>query len=152
MTIVICFLSFQPYFYFLINLLKSNKMKNNQSLKTWLRIILGVFLIGYALNQFFHFLPTSYGDMPEDAKDFIDATVIYLPILYVFEIILGLLLIFNKWTAFVLLVLFPLSVTFLIFNISNQDLSDAWPALIVAILNFTLLLFEKEKYKPLFSK
>ncbi|CAM3307472.1 DoxX family membrane protein [Aequorivita lipolytica] len=127
-------------------------MKNNQSLKTWLRIILGVFLIGYALNQFFHFLPTSYGDMPEDAKDFIDATVIYLPILYVFEIILGLLLIFNKWTAFVLLVLFPLSVTFLIFNISNQDLSDAWPALIVAILNFTLLLFEKEKYKPLFSK
>jgi putative oxidoreductase len=152
MTIVICFLSFQPYFYFLINLLKSKKMKNNQSLKTWLRIILGVFLIGYALNQFFHFLPTSYGDMPEDAKDFIDATVIYLPILYVFEIILGLLLIFNKWTAFVLLVLFPLSVTFLIFNISNQDLSDAWPALIVAILNFTLLLFEKEKYKPLFSK
>ncbi len=127
-------------------------MKNNQSLKTWLRIILGVFLIGYALNQFFHFLPTSYGDMPEDAKDFIDATVIYLPILYVFEIILGLLLIFNKWTAFILLVLFPLSVTFLIFNISNQDISDAWPALIVAILNFTLLLFEKEKYKPLFSK
>lgn len=152
MTIVIFFTSFQPYFYFLINLLKSKKMKNNQSLKTWLRIILGVFLIGYALNQFFHFLPTSYGDMPEDAKDFIDATVIYLPILYVFEIILGLLLIFNKWTAFVLLVLFPLSVTFLIFNISNQDLSDAWPALIVAILNFTLLLFEKEKYKPLFSK
>jgi len=90
--------------------------------------------------------------MPADARDFIDATVIYLPILYVFEIILGLLLIFNKWTAFLLIVLFPLSTAFLIFSISNQDLSDAWPALFVAILNFTLLLFEKEKYQPLFSK
>ncbi len=127
-------------------------MKNNQSLKTWLRIILGVFLIVYALNQFFHFLPTGYGEMPEHAKDFIDSTVIYLPILYAFEIILGLLLIFNKWTPFLLLVLFPLSVAFLIFSISNQDLADAWPALFVAILNFILLLFEKEKYKPLFRK
>jgi hypothetical protein len=127
-------------------------MKNNQSLKTVLRIILGVFLIGYALNQFLHFLPTSYGAMPTDAMDFIDAAVIYLPVLYVFEIILGLFLIFNKWTAFLLLVLFPLSTAFLIFSISNQDIADALPALVVAILNFILLFFEKEKYQPLFSK
>ncbi len=127
-------------------------MKDNPTLKTWLRIILGLFLIVYALNQFLHFLPTSYGKMPEDAKNFIDATVTYLPILYVFEIFLGILLIFNKWTSFLLLVLFPLSVAFLIFSISNQDLAEAWPALFVATLNFILLLFENEKYKPLFSK
>jgi len=127
-------------------------MKNNQSLKTWLRIILGLFLIVYALNQFLHFLPTSYGKMPEDAMDFIYAVIVYLPFLYVFEIILGLLFIFNKWTPFLLLVLFPLSVAFLIFSISNQDFIDALPALVVAFLNFTLILFEKEKYKPLFEK
>lgn len=127
-------------------------MKDNQSLKTWLRILLGVFLIAYALNQYFHFLPTSYGKMPEDAMMFIDAVVVYLPILYIFEIILGLLLIFNKWTALLLLVLFPLSIAFLIFSISNQDLVDALPAVIVAILNFVLMLFEKEKYEPLFKK
>lgn len=127
-------------------------MKDNQSLKTWLRILLGVFLIAYALNQYFHFLPTSYGKMPEDAMMFIDAVVVYLPILYIFEIILGLLLIFNKWTALLLLVLFPLSIAFLIFSISNQDLVDALPAVIVAILNFVLMLFEREKYEPLFKK
>lgn len=127
-------------------------MKDNQSLKTWLRILLGVFLIAYALNQYFHFLPTSYGKMPEDAMMFIDAVVVYLPILYIFEIILGFLLIFNKWTSFLLIVLFPLSIAFLIFSISNQDLADALPAVIVAILNFVLMLFEREKYEPLFKK
>ncbi len=126
-------------------------MKNNQSFKTWLRIILGVFLIIYALDQFFHFLPFSYGEMPAPARDFIDAAVIYLPLLYIFEIILGLLLIFNKWTPFLLLVLFPLSIAFLIFMVSNQNISDTWPALLVAVLNFTLVLFEKRKYQPLFT-
>ena len=127
-------------------------MKNNQSLKTGLRILLGLFLIGYALNQFFHFVPSSYGDMPPKAMDFIDATVTYLPMLYLFEIVLGLLLLLNKWTAFLLLVLFPLSIAFLIFSISNQDMSDAWPAMVIALITITLLLFEKEKYQPLFSK
>jgi|SRR5690554_4001311 len=127
-------------------------MKNNQSLKTWLRVFLGLFLILYALNQFFHFLPTSYGKMPENAMEFLDAVLVYLPMLYIFEIILGLFLIFNKWTPFLLIVLFPLSVAFLIFSISNQDFLDALPALVVALLNFILLLFEKEKYKPLFTK
>lgn len=127
-------------------------MKNNQSLKTWLRILLGLFLIAYALNRYFHILPTSYGKMPEGAMMFIDAVVVFLPVLYLFEIILGLLLIFNKWTPFLLIVLFPLSVAFLIFSISNQDFFDALPAVVVATLNFILILFEKKKYEPLFQK
>ncbi len=130
---------------------KFNKMKNNQSLKTWLRVLLGLFLIVYALNQFLRFLPTSYGKMPEDAMNFIYAVAIYLPILFIFEIILGLLFILNKWTPFLLLALFPLSVAFLIFSISNQDFLDAIPALVVATLNFILVAFEKERYRPLFK-
>lgn len=125
-------------------------MKTNQSLKTGLRILLGLFLIGYAVNKFFHILPSSYGEMPPEAMDFIDSTAAYLPLLYFFEIVLGLFLLLNKWTAFLLLVLFPLSIAFLIFSISNQDMLDAWPALFVAILNSVLLLFERAKYEPLF--
>ncbi len=122
-------------------------LKDN--LAKWLRMALGVFLIGYALNQFFHFLPTSYGKMPEDARNFIDAVVMYLPLLYVFEIVIGLLLLFNKWTALILIALFPLSISFLIFMFANKDISESWSGFIVASLNVILLYYHKEKYQPL---
>ncbi|MEQ8424572.1 MAG: hypothetical protein RIA63_07665 [Cyclobacteriaceae bacterium] len=124
-------------------------MKNN--LSKWLRIFLGVFLIIYALNQFFHFLPAGYGQMPEQARNFIDAVVMYLPLLYAFEILIGLFLIFDRWTALILIVLFPLSVSFLIFMFANKDISETWMALVVALLNIALLFNYREKYKPLFS-
>lgn len=126
-------------------------MNKQSNLAQGARIFLGLFLIVYALNKFFHFIPTSYGSMPENARDFIDGVAIYLPFLYIFEILIGLLLLINKWTAFVLVVLFPLSVSFLIFHFSNNDLSMMWPALIVAGLNIWLLYQDREKYKPLFS-
>ncbi|HEY5692037.1 MAG TPA: hypothetical protein VIS49_11310 [Cyclobacteriaceae bacterium] len=122
-------------------------MKEN--IAKWMRVILGVFLIGYALNQFFHFLPTSYGKMPEDARNFIDAVVMYLPLLYAFEILIGLLLILNKWTALILIVLFPLSISFLIFMFANKDLSETWSGLAVALMNVILLFYHKDKYRTL---
>lgn len=126
-------------------------MNLSENASKWCRISLGSFLIIYALNQFFHFFPVGYGQMPEAAREFIDSVVTYLPLLYFFEIIVGLLLIFNKWTAFILIVLFPLSVAFMIFNFANQDLGEMWPAIIVAILNMLLMIDSKEKYIPLFS-
>ena len=108
------------------------------------RIILGVFLILYALNQFLHIVPFTYGEMPENTRDFIDAVVAYLPYLYILEILIGLLLTINKWTPFILIVLFPLTISFLIFNISNNDFSKIWTSLLVAFLNIVLLIQYKE--------
>jgi len=125
----------------------NTKTKTSQ----WFRYILGLFLIVYALNKFFHFIPSSYGQMTERAQDFLDSTAFLLPYLYIFEILLGIILILNKWTAFIYIVLFPLSISFLIFTTFNQDLGDMWPALVVAVLNIILLFGENEKYKPLFS-
>lgn len=121
----------------------------NTPTSKWLRISLGLFLIIYGLNQFLHFFPAGYGKMPEDALHFIDAVVIYLPFLYIFEMIIGLCLVLNKWSAFILIVLFPLTVSFLIFMYANEDLSETWPALVVALLNVILLFEHKEKYKLL---
>ena len=122
-------------------------MKGN--LSRYGKIFLGAFLILYALNQFLHFFPTDYGKMPDNARHFIDAVVMFLPALYLFEILIGVLLIFNKWSALVLIVLFPLSVSFLIFMFTNQDFSETWSALVVAILNVVLIINEREKYIPL---
>ncbi len=124
-------------------------MKSN--VYKWARIVLGLFLIIYALNQFLHFLPTSYGQMPEDSRYFIDAIAMYLPYLYVFEMVIGLLLVINKWTPFIVIVLFPLTISFLIFNMTNNDISKFWPAVVVAFLNIILLINNSKKYKPLFS-
>jgi len=115
------------------------------------RIFLGLFLVVYALNQFFHFIPFTYGQMPENTRHFIDAVAEYLPYLYILEILIGLFLIFNKWTAFIYIVLFPLSISFLMFTIVNNDLSNMWPAWIVAVLNFILMFNHRDKYKALFS-
>jgi len=123
----------------------------NNTVMKWIRIILGLFLIIYALNQFFHFLPTSYGEMPDPARNFIDSVVTHLPFLYIFEIIIGLFLIFNKWTSVILIALIPLSISFLIFMIANNDLRETWPALFVALLNIILIIARWEKYKRLFD-
>lgn len=123
----------------------------NSTPAKWSRIFLGVFLIIYALNMFFHFIPAGYGSMPEEARVFIDAVVAYLPFLYMFEILIGILLVFNKWTSLILIALFPLSVAFLIFNFANWDFREFWPALVVAFLNIYLLIGRKEKYMPLFD-
>lgn len=123
----------------------------SENVTKWFRIILGLFLIIYALNQFLHFFPTSYGDMPDNARAFIDAVVMYLPALYIAEILVGLMLLANKWTAFWLVVLVPLSVSFLIFNFANKDMGEMWPAFIVAFLNIYLIFTMKDKYKTLFN-
>ena len=116
-----------------------------------LRIVLGLFLITYALNKFFQFLPAGYGEMPEPTQDFLDAVAAYLPALYIFEVILGLFLLFNKWTPAVLLVLFPLSISFLIFSVANGDVVMAWPAILVAFINIFLMWNLRDRYKPLFA-
>jgi putative oxidoreductase len=124
---------------------------NTKTIFSTSRIILGLFLIIYALNQFMHFLPSSYGTMPENTRTFIDAVAPYLPYLYFFEILIGLLLIINKWTPFMIIVLFPLTIAFLIFNLSDNDYINIWPSIIVAFLNIVLMFNYKDKYKPLFS-
>ncbi|MFB6320242.1 DoxX family membrane protein [Saccharicrinis sp. FJH54] len=126
-------------------------MKTNEKFMAVLRVVLGVFMIAYALNKFFHFIPTSYGEMPANTQAFLDAVAIYLPYLYIFEILVGVLLIINKWSLAILIALFPLSVSFMMFSILNRDLKEMWPAVFVALLNVILLLSERERLKPLFA-
>ena len=113
-------------------------------------IILGAFLIIYAVNQFLHFFPTSYGEMPEFARQYLDAIASFLPALYIFEILVGIFLVFNIWIPFIAIVLAPLSVNFLIFNFANGGWNIVTAAF-VAVLNLILIYQYRAKYKPLFK-
>lgn len=137
-------------------------MNMNTKSTSLLNIILGLFLIIYAANQFLHVLPTSYGDMPEFTQSYLDATAPFLPALYIFEIIIGLMLLINRWRPFILIVLAPLTINFLIFNMTNlildfstdfitENLARIWPAALVAFLNIILIFQYRDKYKPLFK-
>ncbi|XOV94928.1 MAG: hypothetical protein ACFHWX_09500 [Bacteroidota bacterium] len=123
----------------------------NSKAEKWIRTLLGVYLVGYALNHFVHLVPTSYGAMPEVTENFIDSIIMYLPYMYFFEILVGLLLIFNKYTGFLLIMLFPLSFSFMMFNIINGNIVMLWPAILVAALNIILLAIHKDRYQPLFE-
>ena len=109
-----------------------------------------------------HIIPTSYGDMPEFTQSYLDAIATFLPALYIFEIIIGILLVFNIWNPFVVIMLAPLTVNFLIFNFTNMilafpnnnvayNIGRIWPAALVAVLNIILIFAYKDKYKPLFK-
>lgn len=123
-------------------------MKNTKSTRI-VSIVLGTFLILYAANQFLHFLPSGYGKMPDFTRVYLDAVLPFLPALYIFEIILGLAFITNKWVPFLVIVLAPLSVNFLIFNLANGGW-NILSAAFVALLNLVLIYQFRDRYKPLF--
>ena len=123
---------------------------NNSKTTRIISIVLGTFLIIYAANQFLHFLPSGYGKMPDFTRDYLDAVLPFLPALYIFEIILGIAFITNKWIPFLVIVLAPLSVNFLIFNLANGGWNII-SAAFVAILNILLIYQYRERYWPLFS-
>ncbi len=112
-------------------------------------MILGAFLVLYGANMFLHIVPTGYGDMEDFTREFLDSVLPFLPFLYIFEILLGIVLIWGKWVPFLMILLAPLSVNFLMFNFLNGGWNII-PAIIVAMLNLVLLYQYKEKYKPLF--
>jgi putative oxidoreductase len=123
---------------------------NNSKITRIVSIVLGTFLILYAANQFLHFLPSGYGKMPDFTRDYLDAVLPFLPALYIFEIILGFAFITNKWVPFLVIVLTPLSVNFLIFNLANGGW-NILSAAFVALLNIVLIYQYRDRYKPLFK-
>lgn len=124
-------------------------MKNSKTTRI-LSIVLGTFLIIYAANQFLHFLPSGYGKMPDFTRDYLDAVLPFLPALYIFEIILGIAFITNKWIPFLVILLAPLSVNFLIFNLANGGWNII-SAAFVAVMNLLLIYQYRDRYKPLFK-
>lgn len=117
-----------------------------------LRIFLALLIAFSGINKFTHWLNAAY---MHDAMEFvINLTNIggsfIIKTLGVIEIIIGLLLLFNRLTLLALLALLPLMVSILIFHIS-LDLKGIGVAAFVFLADVYLLFQHKNNLSGLFS-
>jgi putative oxidoreductase len=120
----------------------------NSKLTMVLRLLLGLILLVFGLNKFFHFIPMD----PPAPGGFMEAlflTGYMFPLIAITEIGVGLLLLLNKWTGFALVWLAPVSVNMILFHLTF-DVSTIGPAALVAILNLVLIYANWKKFKTLF--
>jgi putative oxidoreductase len=114
------------------------------------RILLGLFVLVFGLNKFFNFMP-----MPElsaDAGAYFGALSNSKTLMLVafVEIVAGLALIFNKYSALLALILMSVSINAVLFH-AVLDPGGIGGALVLLILNIVVLFGYKDKYKTLLT-
>ncbi|MFK5855212.1 MAG: DoxX family membrane protein [Bacteroidota bacterium] len=111
------------------------------------RVILGLILVVFGLNGFLQFMPMP--EMTAEAGELMGAMAkagYFFPIIAIVEIIVGLLLLINKYTALALIVLFPIMLNAFLFHLF-LDIAGIGAATLALILNIFLVITNKEKYK-----
>jgi len=114
------------------------------------RILLGLFVLVFGLNKFFHFIPM---DAPTgDAGAYFGALMNSntLTVVAIVEVVAGISLIFNKYGALMALILMSVSVNAVLFH-ATLDPGNIAGAAILIILNIVVLFGYKDKYKDLFK-
>ncbi|MRT17672.1 DoxX protein [Vitellibacter sp. q18] len=124
----------------------------NSTFTKILRIILGLGLLFFGLSKLanFSFMPTHI--YTGDAAIFIDSlsnTGYILKTIGILEVLIGLLLIFDKWVSFALILLAPISVNIFLFHVF-MDTPGLILALVVIVLNAILIYKHWKVYRPLF--
>ena len=123
----------------------------NSTFTKILRIVLGLALLVFGLNKFIGFMEMP--QLPPDAEQFmssLQATGYVLYVVGILETFIGLLLIFNKWVPFALILLAPIAFNILLFHLF-LDLSDIAGALVIAVINVILIYKYWKAYRPLFQ-
>ncbi len=114
------------------------------------RILLGLFVLFFGLNKFFHFM--EMGEMSAEAGAYFGAlsSAKVITLVAVVEIVAGLALILNKFGALLALILMSISVNAVLFHATLEPGSIAG-ALILLVLNIIVLYGYKSKYKDLLN-
>lgn len=112
-------------------------------------LLTGLMFINSGLNKFFNYIPMP-DDLPQEVMTMFEAmmTITWLmPLIAIFEIIGGALLIIPKWRALGILILVPLMVGIFAHHITLGDYNPV-PFVMAAILIWAA--FEnKERYLPI---
>ena len=123
----------------------------NSKVTMALRIILGLILIVFGANKFIGFMPSP--ELPEAAGNFMGAlasTGYMFPLIGAVEVIVGILLILNKWVPFAVVLLAPVAVNMVLFHLKLAPVGIV-PAALVAIINGFLIYVNWDKFKALFT-
>ncbi len=109
------------------------------------RVLLGVFVLIFGVNKFFHFIPDF--EIEGDALNYFTALSKSqtLTMVGIVETIAGLALIFNKWGALMALILMSISVSAVLFH-ATLDPANIAGALVLLALNILVLIGYKDRY------
>ena len=123
----------------------------NSTFTTILRFLLGITLLVFGINKFIPFIPIF--EMAPAAANFIsslESTGYVLYIVAALEVLIGLLLILNKWVPFALILLAPIAINILLFHIF-LDISGILVAALIVLINVILIYKYWKAYRPLFQ-
>ncbi|WP_299523095.1 DoxX family membrane protein [uncultured Lutibacter sp.] len=122
----------------------------NSKLTMAFRLLLGLILLVFGLNKFFHFLPMPPMEgAPADFMGALGKTGYMFPLIAITEIVAGALLIINKWKGLALIFTAIISVNIVLFHLALAPAGIALAA-VVAILNILLMYANWKKFKTLF--
>jgi len=115
-----------------------------------LRILLGLFILTFGLDKFFHFVPMDHSGLSEAAMGYMGglASTNTTYLVGVVEVLAGLSFLLNKYGALMALILMSVSVNAVLFH-ATLDPTNIMGAAILIILNIALLFGYKDKYKDL---
>ena len=121
-----------------------------ESTKKIARITLGLILLVYGANHFFdNFL--GLPSMPGEAQDVLISMGYWLMYVKLFEILVAIALIVNRFVPLALLILAPISLNILAFHIL-YDIRGILPGLVVAVLTVFLITQYFDFYKPFLQR
>ncbi|MFD2566928.1 DoxX protein [Pseudotenacibaculum haliotis] len=115
------------------------------------RYLLGLAMLVFGANKFFHFMPNP--ELSETAGAFMGAlggSGYIFPTLGVIYILAGLLLVINKAVPFALILLVPVSFNIVAFHLKYAPDGILFAA-IVAVLNLFLIYTNWDRFKSLFD-
>jgi putative oxidoreductase len=111
-----------------------------------IRILLGLLLLVTGLNKFLQFMPMP--EMTEQAQQTMMAFVqtgYIMNIVAIVEIVVGLLLIINKYTALSLVILFPIMLNAFLFHLF-LDVAGIGGSVMAITFNIYLMIAYRDRY------
>ena len=119
-----------------------------------IRILTGLVFAVFGAMKFFPSLTANAPQPTGEALDFMNeltATGYFIPFLGLVEVVIGLMLLFNMWSALASILLMPISVNIFLFNVLLMP-SGWFVGVFPLIFNIYLLYYHREKYSQILKK